>query len=211
MKKVVAGGPSLRELLEDAGFSTIKTCQVVKTTTRPDLFADCLGLEQETDFDAVSPATGAVIAQVPEGTRADARQAVEAAHRARSAVAGLKGFERSRRLHRIADAIAHRREDLAKILTLDQGKPLLAEAYGEVDEAAEYFRIAAEDLKRLEGSVIPSASPSKLIFTRRVPRGVYGVITPWNWPLTMATELIAPALAAGNTVVWTPASSTSVI
>src|SRR5919109_4170469 len=162
-------------------------------------------------FEAVSPATGAVIAQVPLGTRADASRAVEAAHRARPAIAGLKGFERAKRLHKIADAIEHRREDLARILTLDQGKPLMAEAYGEVDEAAEYFRIAAEDLKRLEGSVLPSASPSKLIFTRRVPRGVYGVITPWNWPLTMATELIAPALAGGNTVVWTPASSTSAI
>jgi len=162
-------------------------------------------------FDAVSPATGAVIAQVPEGTRADARLAVEAAHGATAALAGLKGFERSRRLHLIADAIQRRRDDLARILTLDQGKPLMAEAYGEVDEAAEYFRIAAEDLKRLEGSVLPSASPSKLVFTRRVPRGVYAVITPWNWPLTMATELIAPALAGGNTVVWTPASSTSVI
>src|SRR5205814_175175 len=135
----------------------------------------------------------------------------EAAHKARAAVAAMKGFERARRLHHIADVIKGRRDDLARILTLDQGKPLMAEAYGEVDEAAEYFRIAAEDLKRLEGSVLPSASPSKLVFTRRVPRGVYAVITPWNWPLTMATELIAPALAGGNTVVWTPASSTSVI
>ena len=59
--------------------------------------------------------------------------------------------------------------------------------------------------------MLPSASPSKLVMARRIPRGVYGIITPWNWPLTMAAELIAPALAAGNTVVWTPASSTSVI
>ncbi len=187
------------------------TVDVARSLRKMFVDGEWVDSESGRHFDAVSPATGAVIAQVPEGTRADARQAVEAAHNARSAVAGLKGFERSRRLHRIADAIEHRREDLARILTLDQGKPLLAEAYGEVDEAAEYFRIAAEDLKRLEGSVIPSASPSKLIFTRRVPRGVYGVITPWNWPLTMATELIAPALAAGNAVVWTPASSTSVI
>src|SRR5207302_1931187 len=177
------------------------------------MFVDGAWVDSESGrhFDAVSPATGAVIAEVPLGTRADASRAVEAAHRARAALAGLKGFERSRRLHRIADAIERRRDDLARILTLDQGKPLVAEAYGEVDEAAEYFRIAAEDLKRLEGSVLPSSSPSKLIFTRRVPRGVYGVITPWNWPLTMATALIAPALAGGNTVVWTHASSTSVI
>jgi succinate-semialdehyde dehydrogenase/glutarate-semialdehyde dehydrogenase len=66
-------------------------------------------------------------------------------------------------------------------------------------------------LKRLEGRVLPSASPSKLVLARHYPRGVYGIITPWNWPLTMAAELIAPALAAGNTVVWTPATSTSVI
>src|SRR5216683_2428138 len=189
----------------------VMTVDVARSLRKMFVDGEWVDSESGRHFDAVSPATGAVIAQVAEGTRADARQAVEAAHRARSAVAGLKGFERSRRLHRIADAIELRREDLARILTLDQGKPLLAEAYGEVGEAAEYFRIAAEDLKRLEGSVIPSASPSKLIFTRRVPRGVYGVITPWNWPLTMATELIAPALAAGNTVVWTPASSTSVI
>src|SRR5450759_2260939 len=142
---------------------------------------------------------------------ADAKRAVEAAHKARAAMAGLKGFERSKRLHRIAEAIEKRREELGHLLTLDQGKPLFAEALGEVDEAAEYFRIAAEDLKRLEGRVLPSASPSKLVLARHYPRGVYGVITPWNWPLTMAAELIAPALAAGNTVVWTPATSTSVI
>jgi acyl-CoA reductase-like NAD-dependent aldehyde dehydrogenase len=162
-------------------------------------------------FDADSPATGEVIAQVAKGTRADAGRAVEAAHKARKSMAKLKGFERSKRLHRIADTIAARREELGHLLTLDQGKPLVSEALGEVDEAAEYFRIAAEDLKRLEGRVMPSASPSKLVLARHYPRGVYGVITPWNWPLTMAAELIAPALAAGNTVVWTPASSTSVI
>src|SRR2546423_1225676 len=162
-------------------------------------------------FDADSPATGEIIAEVPKGTRADAQRAVEAAHKARAAMAGLKGFERSVRLHRIADAIARRRDELAHLLTLDQGKPLKAEAVGEVEEAVQYFRIAAEDLKRLEGRVLPSASPSKLVLARHYPRGVYGIITPWNWPLTMAAELIAPALAAGNSVVWTPATSTSVI
>src|SRR3981081_2191190 len=129
-------------------------------------------------FEATSPATGEVIAQVPKGTRADAKRAVEAAHKARSAMAKLKGFERSKRLHKIAEAIERRRDELGRVLTLDQGKPLVAEALGEVDEAAEYFRIAAEDLKRLEGRVLPSASPSKLVLARHYPRGVYGKIPP---------------------------------
>ena len=177
------------------------------------MFVDGKWTESESGelFEAISPATGAGIGQVPQGTRADVGRAVEAAHRARSAMAALKGFERSRRLHRIAAAIERRRDELGHLLALDQGKPLVAEALGEVDEAAEYFRIAAEDSKRLEGRVLPSASPSKLVLARFYPRGVYGFITPWNWPLTMAAELIAPALAAGNTVVWTPAPSTSVI
>src|SRR6266446_9981957 len=177
------------------------------------MFVDGKWVESESGeyFDADSPATGEIIAQVPKGNRADAQRAVEAAHRARASMASLKGFERSRRLHRIAETIEKRADELARVLTLDQGKPMKAEAVGEVAEAVEYFRIAAEDLKRLEGRVLPSASPSKLVLARHYPRGVYGIITPWNWPLTMAAELIAPALAAGNTVVWTPASSTSVI
>src|ERR1700682_5461265 len=187
------------------------TIDVAKSVRK--MFVDGKWVESESGqtFDAISPATGETIAQVPKGTRADARRAIEAAHKAKPAMAGLKGFARSGRLYRIADAIERRRDELAHLLPLDQGKPLFAEALGEVDEAAEYFRIAAEDLKRLEGRVIPSASPSKLVMTRHYPRGVYGIITAWNWPRTMAAELIAPALAAGNTVVWTPATSISVI
>src|SRR5947208_12185764 len=187
------------------------TIDVAKSVKK--MFVDGKWVESESGelFEADSPATGEIIAQVPKGTRADAQRAVEAAHRARAAMAGLKGFERSKRLHRIAEAIEKRSDELARLLTLDQGKPLKAEAMGEVAEAVEYFRIAAEDLKRLEGRVLPSASPTKLVLARHYPRGVYGIITPWNWPLTMAAELIAPALAAGNTIVWTPASTTSVI
>jgi acyl-CoA reductase-like NAD-dependent aldehyde dehydrogenase len=191
---------------------TISVARQIDKTTKK-MFIDGKWVESESGehFDADSPATGEIIAQVPKGTRADAQRAVEAAHRARKDMARLKGFERSKRLHAIAAAIEKRSDEIARTLTLDQGKPLKAEAMGEVAEAVEYFRIAAEDLKRLEGRILPSASPTKLVLARHYPRGVYGVITPWNWPLTMAAELIAPALAAGNTVVWTPASSTSVI
>src|SRR2546430_11021155 len=187
------------------------TIDVAKSVKK--MFVDGKWVESESGelFEADSPATGEIIAQVPKGTRADAQRAVEAAHKARAAMAGLKGFERSKRLHRIAEAIEKRREEIARLLTLDQGKPFRAEALGEVDECIEYFRIAAEDLKRLEGRVLPSASPTKLVFARHYPRGVYGIITPWNWPLTMAAEPIAPAPAAGTPFVSPPASSTGVI
>ena len=95
------------------------------------------------------------------------------------------------------------------MLTLDQGKPLHAEAYDEVDELVSYWRNAAEDGKRLEGRLPSSVSPGKRVLLVRRPRGVVGVITPWNWPYTMPAELIAPALACGNSVVWTPAPTTS--
>jgi succinate-semialdehyde dehydrogenase/glutarate-semialdehyde dehydrogenase len=162
-------------------------------------------------FDASSPATGEVIASIPKGNRVDAAQAVEAAYRARTAMSAMGAFERAALLHRVAEIMERRRDELARWLTLDQGKPYKAEAQGEVSEAIEYFRIAAEDIKRLETNVIPSMAKNKLVFTLRVPRGVYAVITPWNWPLTMATEVIAPALAGGNTLVWAPATSTSAI
>jgi succinate-semialdehyde dehydrogenase/glutarate-semialdehyde dehydrogenase len=187
--------------------------KVVEKTQTLKMFVGGRWVDSESGetFEAISPATGEVIATLPKGTRADAARAVEAAHQARAAMAGLGAFERAALLHRVAAAMERHREDLAHWLSLDQGKPYKAEAVGEVGEAIEYFRIAAEDIKRLETNVIPSMSKNKLVFTLRVPRGVYGVITPWNWPLTMATEVIAPALAGGNAVVWAPASSTSAI
>ncbi|TMD65271.1 MAG: aldehyde dehydrogenase [Chloroflexi bacterium] len=187
--------------------------KVVEKTQTLKMFVGGQWVDSESGetFEASSPSTGEVIATLPKGTRADAAHAVETAHRARAAMASLGAFDRAALLHRVAEVMGGRREELARWLTLDQGKPYKAEALGEVGEAIEYFRIAAEDIKRLETNVIPSMSKNKLVFTLRVPRGVYGVITPWNWPLTMATEVIAPALAGGNTIVWAPASSTSAI
>ena len=187
--------------------------KVVEKTQTLKMFVGGRWIDSESGetFEAISPATGDVIATLPKGTRADAARAVEVAHGARAAMASLGAFDRAALLHRVAEAMERHREELAHWLSLDQGKPHKAEAIGEVGEAIEYFRIAAEDIKRLETNVIPSMSKNKLVFTLRVPRGVYGVITPWNWPLTMATEVIAPALTGGNTVVWAPASSTSAI
>jgi succinate-semialdehyde dehydrogenase/glutarate-semialdehyde dehydrogenase len=146
---------------------------------------------------------------VPRGDRDDARRAIDAANRAAGAWARATAFERAAALHRIADEVERRRDDLARILTLDQGKPI-CESRDEVEELVQYWRNAAEDGKRLEGRVPNSVSPGKRVLLVRRPRGVIGVITPWNWPYTMPAELIAPALACGNTVVWTPASTTAI-
>jgi len=160
-------------------------------------------------FVAESPATGEAIGEVPRGDREDARRAIAAANRAADGWASLTAFERAAKLHAVADAIESRRDALARTLTLDQGKPLRAEAYGEVEELVVYWRMAAEDAKRLGGLLPNSMSPGKRVLLVRRPVGVVGVITPWNWPYTMPAELIAPALASGNAVVWTPASTTA--
>jgi succinate-semialdehyde dehydrogenase/glutarate-semialdehyde dehydrogenase len=160
-------------------------------------------------FTADSPATGEVIAEIPQGSREDARRAIDAANRASDAWARLTAFDRAAAMHRVADAIEQRRDELAHTLTLDQGKPL-HESRDEVEELIQYWRNAAEDGKRLEGRLANSFTAGKRVLLVRRPRGVIGVITPWNWPYTMPAELIAPALASGNTVVWTPASSTAV-
>jgi succinate-semialdehyde dehydrogenase/glutarate-semialdehyde dehydrogenase len=160
-------------------------------------------------FTATSPATGEDIAEVPQGGRDDAQLAIGAANRAADAWARLTAFERADAMNRVGDAIERRRDELVQTLTLDQGKPL-HESRDEVEELIAYWRNAAEDGKRLEGRLPNSMSPGKRVLLVRRPRGVIGVITPWNWPYTMPAELIAPALASGNTVVWTPASSTAV-
>jgi acyl-CoA reductase-like NAD-dependent aldehyde dehydrogenase len=161
-------------------------------------------------FEATSPATGESLGTVPEGTREDAQRAIAAANAARRDWAARSAFERASAMERVAVVIESRRDELARVLTLDQGKPLHAEAYGEVEELIVYWRMAAADATRLQGTMPPSVDAKKRILAYRVPRGVVGVITPWNWPYTMPAELIAPALAAGNTVVWAPASSTSI-
>ena len=160
-------------------------------------------------FEATNPATGARIGTLASGGREDARAAIEAADRAARDWGRTSPFERATALERIAASIESRRDELARSLTEDQGKPLHAEAFGEVEELVLYFRMAAADATRIEGLIPPSVDPAKRVLIYRVPKGVVGIITPWNWPYTMAAELIAPALAAGNTVVWNPARLTS--
>jgi succinate-semialdehyde dehydrogenase/glutarate-semialdehyde dehydrogenase len=158
---------------------------------------------------AVSPSSGETFASVATGTPADIDDAVAAAQAAWPDWAAASPFDRAACCQQVIAGIAGRREELARALTEDQGKPLAAEAYDEVDELAEYFRMAGEDAKRREGGLPASTSADRRILATRVPLGVVAVVSPWNWPYTMGAELFAPAMAAGNAVVWVPAPTTS--
>jgi succinate-semialdehyde dehydrogenase/glutarate-semialdehyde dehydrogenase len=160
--------------------------------------------------EATSPATGEQIGLVAQADRQDVQRAVAAADAAFPEWARLSAFARAEALHRVAEVCAGRRDELARVLTLDQGKPLHPESYDEVDELIAMWHAAAEDGLRLEGTIPPSSAPGKRVLLMRRPVGPVGVVTPWNWPYTMPAEIVAPALAAGNTVVWIPASSTAV-
>lgn len=161
-------------------------------------------------FEIFSPATGEFIGTVPECTRADVQHAVDSANAARRDWARRTAFERAAIMENAAGIVQQRRDEMAYILTLEQGKPLQSEAYAEVDEVSEYLKMVAADVTRLEGHIVPSQDPNKRAYINRVPRGVVGAISPWNWPYTMPAELILPALATGNTVVWACAPTTSI-
>src|SRR5215213_10629887 len=159
--------------------------------------------------EATSPATGESLGPVAQGGRDDARKAVAAAREAFPRWGSATAFERADALRRIADVCDARRDELARVCTLDQGKPI-AESYDEVDELVAMWRGAAEDGVRIEGSIPPSAGEGHRVLVMRRPKGPVAVVTPWNWPYTMPAEIVGPALACGNTVVWNPAPTTAV-
>ena len=157
----------------------------------------------------VSPVSGEKLADAPNAGPEDIRAAAKAAREAQPRWAALSAWERADLCHRIADLIDERKEWFARELSLEQGKPYVAEAVPDIEETAENFRIAAEDVKRMESAVIPSQDVNKRILTFRKPNGVYAGITPWNFPTLIPVELIAPGIAAGNAIVmkpseWTP-------
>jgi succinate-semialdehyde dehydrogenase/glutarate-semialdehyde dehydrogenase len=163
----------------------------------------------ETVREIVSPVTGETIAEAPNASSEDIDRAVAAARATQPSWAARSAWDRAEVCHAIAELIVERREEFARALSLEQGKPYTAEALPDIDETAENFRIAAEDVKRMESAVIPSRDPNKRIITFRKPNGVYAAITPWNFPTLIPVELIAPGIAAGNTIVikpseWTP-------
>jgi len=158
-------------------------------------------------IDVDDPATGTVIGRVPRFGRAETTRAIEAAEQAMRPWAKLTGKERARILRRFFDLIMAHQEELAALLTREQGKPL-SEARGEIAYAASFIEWFAEEAKRVYGDVIPSHAADKRIVVLKQPIGVVAAITPWNFPAAMITRKIGPALAAGCGVVVKPATQT---
>lgn len=159
---------------------------------------------------AESPASGEALAEIPVGTREDARRAVAAAHESLSTFRTWTVEERAELLRDVADAIEAERDELARWLARDQGKPLDHEARPEIDGSVAVFREAAAAVTQLDAEAPPGPRGTHQ-YTQLEPHGVLGVITPWNFPVGLAAEHISAGLAAGNTVVWVPAPTTSVV
>ncbi|HNH36767.1 MAG TPA: aldehyde dehydrogenase family protein, partial [Rhodocyclaceae bacterium] len=154
-----------------------------------------------------NPATGDAIARVPDMGAAETRRAIEAADRAWGAWRAKSGKERAAVLRRWFDLIVANADDLALLMTTEQGKPL-AEARGEVLYAASFVEWFAEEAKRVYGDVIPAPTPDRRLVVLKQPIGVAAAITPWNFPAAMITRKVAPALAAGCPVIVKPAEQT---
>jgi succinate-semialdehyde dehydrogenase / glutarate-semialdehyde dehydrogenase len=155
----------------------------------------------------INPATGELVSTVPDGTAVETRRAIEAAHRAFAGWRARTADERARVLRRWYELMLTHQEDLAQLMTAEQGKPL-AESRGEIGYAASFIEWFAEEARRIYGETIPSPWPDTRIVVTREPVGVCAAITPWNFPAAMITRKVAPALAAGCTIIVKPAMQT---
>ncbi|MDC9813101.1 NADP-dependent succinate-semialdehyde dehydrogenase [Rhizobium binxianense] len=158
-------------------------------------------------IDVSNPADGTTIASVPKMGRNETRRAIAAAEASLSAWRGLAGKERAAILRKWFDLLMQHQDDLAAIMTAEQGKPF-SEAKGEIAYAASYIEWFGEEAKRIYGDTIPAPTRDKRIVVIKQPIGVCAAITPWNFPAAMITRKVGPALAAGCTMVIKPASQT---
>ncbi|SMP71678.1 aldehyde dehydrogenase family protein [Anoxynatronum buryatiense] len=161
-------------------------------------------------FEVTNPATGEVVAEVALAGEADVEKAVQAAHRAKDIYAQMSVYDRAELCAKLAEEVLANKEEIARDLSLEQGKPYLEEALPEVEETALNFKLAAEDIVRVETPIIPSRDPNKRMLTFRKPHGVYAIVTPWNFPAVIPSEYIGPGLGMGNTMVIKPASYTPI-
>ena len=158
-------------------------------------------------YDVINPATEETIAEVAWGTREDCKAAIDAAYKAMPAWMKLTPYDRAKVLKKTGDLLRERADDLAKTMTMEQGKPV-AESKAEVMMTADTYEWFAEEGKRAYGQVIPNSKPGRRHMTIKHPVGVVGTIGPWNFPMTLHARKIAPALAVGCTTVSKPAEQT---
>lgn len=166
-----------------------------------------LAADQQQTFTVINPATGDIVADAPLCGAAETERAINAAQTALPAWRALTAKDRANLLRRLFQLMIDNQQDLARILTAEQGKPL-AEAEAEITYSASFIEWFAEEAKRNYGDVIPTPSSDKRILVTKQGIGVVACITPWNFPSAMLSRKIAPALAAGCTVVCKPANET---
>ena len=173
------------------------------------MYIDGQWLEAESlkTFSVINPANGENIGEVPDGSRKDAAKAIEAAEKAFRKWSGLTAYERSAYLYKAWQIMMDRKSELAHLMTTEQGKPLKA-SLGEVQYGADFLLWYAEEAKRVYGEIIPAPRRDQRFIVLRQPVGVVAAVTPWNYPISMITRKVAPALAAGCTMVVKPAEST---
>ena len=164
-------------------------------------------LKVDQQFSVTNPATGEAIGMVPDGDKSHAMLAVDAAYTAFPSWSTETAYRRAEVLQKAYGLMIERKQTLAELMTREQGKPLKA-ALNEVQYAADFLRWFSEEAKRVYGETIPSARVDQRFIVRYQPLGVVAAVTPWNYPISMITRKVAPALAAGCTIVLKPAEAT---
>jgi succinate-semialdehyde dehydrogenase/glutarate-semialdehyde dehydrogenase len=163
--------------------------------------------EDGSKFVVTNPANGDIIDHVPNGGETEVKAAIDAAAEAFKSWSKTSAYQRSSFLYRAHGLMLERKEDLARLMTTEQGKPLKA-ARNEVQYGADFLLWYAEEAKRIYGETIPAPRGDQRFIVQQHPVGVVAAVTPWNYPISMLTRKIAPALAAGCTIVLKPAEST---
>ena len=165
-------------------------------------------------IEVINPFDGQIVDTVPRATAQDVEEAIESAQRGAGDMKSLTGYERFEILSRATALLRQRADEIARTLSLEEGKPL-AEALFEVDRSAQTLELSGEEAKRLSGEVLPldggKGVKNKLGFTLRVPCGVIAAIAPFNFPLNLVCHKVGPAIAAGNSVILKPASDTPLV
>lgn len=164
-------------------------------------------IKTEEQFNVINPSTGKIINYVSKSDKIKVIEAIRAAKESMEDWSNRTAKERYSYLNHVADILKERKDKIAIIITKEMGKPL-AESKGEVSQAIDYIRWYAEEGRRIYGETIPPSVENKRLIIKRQPVGVVGAITPWNFPISMIARKLAPALAAGCTVILKPSSST---